>query len=113
MSYDDEELFDHQVTAWTVGQLRTALAGLPDDMPVRVVPADEPGGEVTGDDQVVISAGPWADVDVGPTGSAGHICIPGGTAEDVRRKLASGELQPSHFEIGCEFPSSQYYRRAR
>jgi Family of unknown function (DUF6225) len=40
MAYDTDELFDHQVTAWTVGQLRTALAGLPGDLPVRVIPAD-------------------------------------------------------------------------
>jgi hypothetical protein len=58
VSYDDEELFDHQVTAWTVGQLRAALDGLPDDVPVRVIPADEPGSDVAGDDQVVISAAP-------------------------------------------------------
>jgi Family of unknown function (DUF6225) len=109
----DEELFDHQVTPWTVGQLRAALEGLPSDMPVRVIPADEPGSDLAGGDQVVISAAPWADVDVGPTGSAGHICIPGATAEDVRRKLASGEPRPDHFEISCEFPSGQYYRRTR
>ena len=75
MTYTDEELFDHQVTVWTVGQLRAALAGLPEDLPVRVIPADEPGSDLAGADQVVISATPWADVDVGPTGSAGHICI--------------------------------------
>lgn len=101
MSHDDEELFDHQVTAWTVGQLRTALEGVPDDLPVRIITAEEPGSDLAGDEQVMISAAPWADVDVGPAGSA----------EDVRAKLASGELQPGHFEIGAEFPSGQYYRR--
>lgn len=110
---DDEELFDHEVTPWTVGQLRAALNGVPDDLLVRVVTAEEPGSDLAGPEQVVISAAPWADVDVGPTGSAGRICIPGGTAEDVRDKLASGELQPDHFEISAEFPSGQYYRRLR
>lgn len=97
MAYDDEELFDHQVSAWTVGQLRAALAGLPDDLPVSVLVSEEPGGEFA-DEQVVISAAPWARVN-------------NATAEDVRRKLASGELQPDHFEISVEFPSGQYYRR--
>jgi hypothetical protein len=110
IAYDDEELFDHQVTAWTVGQLRAALDGLPDDMPVRVITAEEPGSDLAGDEQVVISAGPWADVDVGPAGSAGRICIPGATAADVRAKLDTGELQPDHFEIDLEFPSGRYYR---
>ena len=68
--YDDEELFDHQVTAWTVGQLRAALDGVPDDLPVTVVTAEEPGSGLAGPDQVVISAVPWARFD--------------GSAEDVR-----------------------------
>lgn len=110
---DDEEEFDHQVTPWTVGQLRAALEGLPDDLPVSVITAEEPGSDQAGDEQVVISAAPWADVDVGPTGSAGRICIPGGTADDIRRMLASGELQPDHLEISLEFPSGRYYRRSR
>ena len=88
---NDEELFDHQVTAWTAGQLRSALDGLPDGMPVRVVPADEPGSDLAGDEQVVISAGPW-------------------TAEGVP---PSETVPADHFEISCEFPSGQYYRRGR
>jgi hypothetical protein len=95
----DEELFDHQVTAWTAGQLRQALAGLPDDLPVSVLVSEEPGGEFA-DEQVIISAAPWATVD-------------GASAEDVRARLANGELQPDHFEISLEFPSGQYYRRIR
>ena len=98
MAYDADELFDHQVTAWTVGQLRTALADLPDDLPVRVIPADEPGSDLAGPDQVVISAAPWSDADAE-------------SADEMRAKLASGELQPDHFEISAEFPSGQYYRR--
>jgi Family of unknown function (DUF6225) len=88
---NDEELFDHQVTAWTVGQLRSALDGVPDGMPVRVVPADELGSDLAGDEQVVISAGPW-------------------TAEGIP---PSETVPPDHFEISCEFPSGQYYRRGR
>jgi hypothetical protein len=100
MAYDDEEeLFDHQVTAWTACQLRAALDGLPGDLPVSLLVSEEPGGEFA-DEQVVISAAPWARMD-------------GAIAEDVASKLASGELQPDHFEIGCEFPSGRYYRRIR
>ena len=88
---NDEDLFDHQVTAWTAGELRSALDGVPDDTPVRVVPADEPGSDLAGDEQVVISAGPW-------------------TAEGVP---PSETVLPDHFEISCEFPSGQYYRRGR
>jgi Family of unknown function (DUF6225) len=97
MAYDDDELSGHQVTAWTVGQLRAALAGLPDDLPVRVIPADEPGGDLSGPDQVVISAAPWSDADAE-------------SADEIRAKLASGELQPDHVEISAQFPSGQYYR---
>ena len=104
MACHDEELFDHQVTAWTVGQLRAALAGAPDDLPVRVITAEEPGSDLAGDEQVVISAAPWADVDVGPTGSAGHICIPGGTAEDVRVKLDERRAAARPFRDQLEFP---------
>jgi hypothetical protein len=98
MACDDDGLFDHQVTAWTVGQLRTAFAGLPDDLPVRVIPADEPGSDAAGPDQVVISAPPWSDAGAE-------------SADEMRAKLASGELQPVHLEISGEFPSGQYYRR--
>lgn len=84
----DDELFTHQVTAWTLGDLRRAVKaaeGLPDSFPVTVVPAEEPGGDA-GEEQVIISAGPWG----GAEGAA-----------------------PDHFEIGCEFPAGEYYRRRR
>ena len=88
---NDEALFAHQVTAWTAGELRSALGGVPDEMPVRVVPANEPGSDFAGDEHVVISADPW-------------------TAEGI----PPCETVPAdHFEIGCEFPSGQYYRRGR
>jgi len=51
-----EQPYEHVVDAWTVGQLRAALVGLPDDLPVIVDVAEEPGGD-TVDEQVVISAG--------------------------------------------------------
>ena len=48
--------FEHAVQAWTVGQLREALAGLPDDLPIIVDVAEEPGGD-TVQEQVVVHAG--------------------------------------------------------
>jgi hypothetical protein len=91
---------DETATPWTAGQLREALAGVPDGLPVRVITAGEPGSDIAGDEQAVIGAAPWADVELG-TGPVLHSLprIPGGTADDVRAKLASGELQPDHFEI--------------
>jgi hypothetical protein len=99
MTYDDEELFAHQVTPWTAGQLRTALQGVPDDLPVTVVTAEEPGSDLAGPDQVIISAGSWA--------------LAEGSADHVRTRIANGELRPDHFEISLEFPPGQYYRRPR
>lgn len=84
----DEELFTHTVRAWTAGELRKALEGVPDDFTVTVVTAEEPGSEFAGSEQVVISAGPWNE-----RGEKG--------------------MPPDHFEIGCEFPSGEYYRRKR
>jgi hypothetical protein len=79
----DEEQFNHQARAWTVGELRQALEGIPEDLPVRVMIASEPDGKFIAE-QVVISAGPW------------HGRGPG--------------LPPDYFEIGSDFPFSQYRR---
>lgn len=103
---DDEEEFDHQVTPWTVGQLRAALEGLPDDLPVSVITAEEPGAGWAGPEQVVISAAPWVSAKVWPDS------VPP-TADAMRAKLAAGEVQPDHLEISLEFPSGRYYRRSR
>ena len=88
---DDEELFTHAVKAWTLGDLREdvkAAEGLPDDSPVTVITAEEPGSDMAGPEQVVISAGPWND-------------------------RGEKDAPPDHFEISCEFPSGEYYRRTR
>ena len=84
---DDEELFTRTVRAWTAGELRKALEGVPDEFLVRVFVAEEPGGDLA-DEQVVISAAPWND-------------------------QGAKDVPPDHFEISCEFPSGQYYRRRR
>ena len=84
---DDEDLFTHTVRPWTAGEIRKALEGVPDEFPVRVFYAEEPGGDLV-DEQVVINAAPW--------NSRGQEGIP-----------------PDCFSIECEFPSGQYYRRRR
>ena len=100
-----EEEFDHQVSAWTVGQLRAAIGQLPDDLPITVITAEAPGSDVAGDEQVVISAAPWVN-----DKEAWDELDPR-TAGAMRAKLAAGEVQPDHVEIGLEFPSGRYYRR--
>ena len=89
MAFDDETVeYDHQVTPWTVGQLRAALDGLPEDLPLEVMVAEEPGGDFA-ERQVVIDAG------------FGH-----GTDVDGE------EFVGREFQISCEFPSGTYVRRA-
>lgn len=84
-----EQPYEHVVDAWTVGQLRAALVGLPDDLLVIVDVAEEPGGDNV-DEQVVISAG------------FGHDIAGDGT-----------EFVGREFRIGREFPTGQYYRGGR
>ena len=50
------KMVKHEVSAWTVGQLRKALDGYPDGMPVRVAPLEEPGGDLEAPLQVVVSS---------------------------------------------------------
>lgn len=81
--------FRHEVDPWTVGQLRAALTGLPDSLPVRVNVAESPGGDFV-DEQVVIGVGfGWADW--------------GGDR---------GEEIDSFLTISCEFPPGDYERPA-
>jgi hypothetical protein len=88
---NDEELFNHQVTAWTADERRKALDRAPDHMPVRVVVADEPGGMFAGDEQVVIGARLWTAQGIPSSRTAPQDC----------------------FAINSEFPSGHYYRRQR
>lgn len=83
---DSEEQFEHVVDPWTVGQLRAALAGLPDDLPIVIDVAVEPGGDMV-TEQVLIHVG------------FGH-GIDGQGEPFVGRAL----------RLGCEFPTGTYYR---
>lgn len=78
---------DHVADAWTVDRLRAALVGLPDDLPIIVDVAEEPGGDLV-DEQVIIHVG------------FGH-GVAGDGSEFIGREL----------RIGCEFPTGTYERR--
>lgn len=78
---------DHVADAWNVGRLRAALVGLPDDLPIIVDVAEEPGGDLV-DEQVIIQVG------------FGH-GVAGDGSEFIGREL----------RIGCEFPTGTYERR--
>jgi hypothetical protein len=94
------EVLRHEVSAWTVGQLRKALADLPDDMAVRVAPLEEPGGELEAPLQVVISTEvrDFADAPPGAPWPAGQ--------RDNRRENDSG----AYLTLECDFPSGEYSR---
>lgn len=82
---DDEELFTHEVEAWTVGDLREAMKHAPDEMPLRVFLAEEPGGG-TCDEQVVFAGSQW-------------------------NSRGDKDAPPDCFSIETDFPPGQYYRR--
>jgi hypothetical protein len=88
---DDEELFTHTVTAWTVGDLRKALEGVPDEFPLVIIPADKPENDLAAEEQVVVGAG----------------------SEGSWKPAAGTTGPPDHFQIAADFPSGQYYRRTR
>ncbi|MEU1494853.1 DUF6225 family protein [Streptomyces sp. NPDC005776] len=48
------DTFDHAPRVWTAGQLRSALATVPDETPVHVGVADRPGNFVDGYDELVL-----------------------------------------------------------
>ena len=81
----DEELFNHEVTAWTVGDLRKAMEGVPDGLPLRVFIPVGPGADPTLE-QVVHDAAPWDEVN-------------------------GGAENPDCFTIERDFPPGQYVRK--
>jgi len=89
------KLVKHEVSAWTVGQVRKALADYPDDMPVRVAPLEEPGGELEAPLQVVTGTEVRRFAD--GTGSGGP--LNGDRGEDL-----SGD----YVTLECDYPSGEY-----
>ena len=89
------KLLKHEVSAWTVGELRKALADFPDDMPVRVAPLEDPGGDLEAPLQVVTGT------EVRPfAGAAGN----GGPMNGDRGDGVSDE----YVTLECDYPSGEY-----
>lgn len=88
-----EETFEHRVTAWTVGDLRRAIAHVPDDAELVIDTPDRPGSNLSSGVEHVI------------TGAArGHDWMPphGG---------APGRWEPAHrLELIADYPSGTYDR---
>ncbi|HZN70084.1 MAG TPA: DUF6225 family protein [Micromonosporaceae bacterium] len=80
----------HRVDEWAVGHLRPALGRRPDHLPVRVLVAEAPGGEIAAI-QVV------CDADVVDQAALG--------AGPTSRSRAG---IPLWFEVSCEYPSGVY-----
>lgn len=92
------KLLRHEVSAWTVGQLRKALADFPDDMPVRVAPLEEPGGDLEAPLQVVTSS---------------EVRGPGGTPPGGGQPgWDSADLSGGYVTLECDFPSGEYPSQA-
>ena len=95
------EVLRHEVSAWTVGQLRKALADFPDDMPVRVAPLEEPGGDLEAPLQVVTNT-ELRDFADGPGAVQPHPADQGGN----QRVNEAG----TYLTLECDFPSGEYSR---
>lgn len=78
--------YEHTVTAWTVGDLRTALQPAPADMPLVAVTAEKAGGDVEGETQVV-------------------------TGTDFTESGWKAEAGKKRFTLLLDFPSGTYNRR--
>jgi hypothetical protein len=82
----EHKLRRHEVTAWTAGELRQALDGVPDNMPV-VLSTSPPFYKWADPDHVITWAGPWTDSGAEPTQDA----------------------PADRFHIDGERPSGEYY----
>ena len=111
MSNAGEELFPHDAAAWTVGQLRKALDGIPDDMALRLIVADEPDSDFAGDEQVVISAGPRNDR--GTDGLRRTISRSPANSPPASTTSGDGDDHRSREVVPVTAPSRQAQRLAR
>jgi hypothetical protein len=90
---DERESFDLEVEAWTAGRLRAALDGVPDEVRIVILTAEEPGGN-TIVPQVIVDARR-------PVGRDPDDDEDSNENEDV--------ADPDAFAIECEFPPDTYY----
>jgi len=86
---DGRFLHRHEAREWTVGRLRLALAGVPDELPLRVLVPDEPGGDC--EVRIVYDA---TVMDV--------------AALDLRPAEQLGESRRLWFEICCDYLAGGY-----
>ena len=86
------KMVKHEVSAWTVGQLRKALDGFPEDMPVRVAPLEEPGGDLEAPLQVVIST---------------EVRLFADDRGALARRAQNGDGK-DYVTLECDYPSGQY-----
>jgi hypothetical protein len=87
------KLVKHEVSDWTVGQLRKALANFPEDMPVRVAPLEEPGGDLEAPLQVV--TGTEVRTFAAGDGAGGPLDESPGAVEE-------------YVTLECDYPSGEY-----
>ncbi len=96
---EQEEIFHHEPKVLTVGELRRALDGIPEALPIRVAIAESPGNSIPGrqvwDDRYIVTqaerdAQQWADV-LGCDHTADEFLILGGfQAGDYYRPVEEG-----------------------
>ena len=86
------EPFTHEVQPITAAAVLAAMDGLPDDMPVDVWPADDPGSN-TGETQVVYDAAIGLD-----------------WSPPARGEREGEWVTGNHFDLQLEYPSGRYLR---
>ncbi len=101
--------FNHEVEAWTAGQLCDALRGLPLTTPLQIETAERPGGDLSGDSlyirQAYVGEGPEGRPQLVIVGESLpiHLAIehmpPEGRGHDARFALDEGERYGRGMEL--------------
>ena len=86
------KMVKHEVSAWTVGQLRKALADFPDDMAIRVAPLEEPGGDLEAPLQVVVDT---------------EVRLFADDRGQLSRRAQNGDGK-DYVTLECDYPSGEY-----
>jgi hypothetical protein len=90
-----EEVFHHKPKAvLTIGDLRRALEGLPDDVQLKVATPDSPGNSIPGHDA-------WEDR---------WVVIEAIREVDDWQDGLGHDHHDDHLIIWCDFPEDDYYR---
>jgi hypothetical protein len=97
MRREREVQYEHTVKAWTVGDLRRALDGIPDEVALVIETAETPGSDFPGPGQVIIG-GEWLPDWVPPNIAAGE------------RQGHYDDNARTTFQLATDFPSGTYSR---